>query len=296
MKASVPCPACLTLYLETVGRRRAGGFREAVLRAKIGIFDVVEAELAPGRFEAEWVDEIGGADAGSAEAPVLDAAAGFRREFGDGLGARFLIRKRVPPRAGLGGRASLAAGTLGALSRLHHLETDRGAMARLRAAARKLDPEAVFFLSKDGLCARDGSRSRPWTGTPGRALPWVLVAFPGIEVSPDEVHSRHFPPSRDPSLTGLPHLDNLKNRLENGSPISEWGGLLFNRLEGAVLGLHAEVRQAKRVLERVGLRSVLVSGTGAAVFGFAESREEGERVVERLRGYPWKLFLTSCFG
>jgi 4-diphosphocytidyl-2-C-methyl-D-erythritol kinase len=97
-------------------------------------------------------------------------------------------------------------------------------------------------------------------------------------------------------LTRLAQLAKLEKRLAGGRPLPEWEGLLFNRLEDAVLGYRPEVRQAKEILAKAGLRGVLMSGSGASVFGFAPSREEAAAVVRRLAAYPWKVYLTCCLG
>ena len=103
-------------------------------------------------------------------------------------------------------------------------------------------------------------------------------------------------PSSEDVLTRVAHLDTLKIKLEKGRPISEWEGLLFNRLEEPVLKRHPRVRQAKNILRRSGLKGALMSGSGASVFGFAGSHEEAQKAANRLKGYPWKVFTTCCLG
>ena len=71
---------------------------------------------------------------------------------------------------------------------------------------------------------------------------------------------------------------------------------MFNRLEQAELPVLAGVAQARRILEAAGAKGVRMSGSGSSVFGFVSSHVEGERVVRRVRAYPWKVYLTSCHG
>jgi 4-diphosphocytidyl-2C-methyl-D-erythritol kinase len=97
-------------------------------------------------------------------------------------------------------------------------------------------------------------------------------------------------------LTRLSQLDRLIRSLQRGRPVEEWEGLLFNRLESAELPVLEQVEAARRVLLRLGVRGARMSGSGSSVFGFVASHSEGQAALERLRGYSWKGFLTSCAG
>ena len=97
-------------------------------------------------------------------------------------------------------------------------------------------------------------------------------------------------------LTRLAQLAKLEKRLAGGRPLPEWGDLLLNSLEDAVHSHVRAVRQAKELLAKAGLRGVLMSGSGASVFGFAPSREEAAAAARKLAAYPWKVYLTCCLG
>ncbi|MBI5243532.1 MAG: hypothetical protein HY922_07585 [Elusimicrobia bacterium] len=87
-----------------------------------------------------------------------------------------------------------------------------------------------------------------------------------------------------------------QKKLEKGRPIPEWEGLLFNRLEAAALSGHPEALRAKRILRKLGLRGVLMSGSGSSVFGFVSSEAEGKAALKRLQVYPWKAYHTCLLG
>ncbi|MDE2237845.1 MAG: hypothetical protein KGK30_08145, partial [Elusimicrobia bacterium] len=84
--------------------------------------------------------------------------------------------------------------------------------------------------------------------------------------------------------------------LKNGRPVEDWAPLLFNRLEQSNLPQLAQVEQARSILERLGAQGARMSGSGSSVFGFVKSHAEGERMLKRLKAYPWQSFLTSCHG
>ncbi|MFH1726396.1 MAG: 4-(cytidine 5'-diphospho)-2-C-methyl-D-erythritol kinase [Elusimicrobiota bacterium] len=296
LSVQVQCPAKVNLFLEVTGRRRDGYHNLATLFAKINLFDVLDVEAAPSGFELEIADETGQRLAAGPDNLVLVAARAFRKAFRLGMGARFLLTKRIPVGAGLGGGSSDAAGTLIALARLYRMELDRSRTAVVRRIAREIGADVPVFLRREAVCEGRGIGERLAPVTPAKALPWMLLVFPGVSVSTGDVYGRLKGRTRKSVLTRLTHLDTLKKKLEKGRPVPEWGGLLFNRLEEAVLDYHPEVEQAKTILKRLGLAGVLMTGSGAAVYGFVRSRTEGERVLKLVQGYPWKIILTCCLG
>ncbi len=293
---SVQCPAKINLFLEVTGKRRDGYHTLATLFAKVNLFDVIDAELHNSGLEVEINDETGQGVTAGPDNLVWKAAKAFRKKFGVRRGIRLRLTKKIPMGAGLGGGSSDAAGTFAAMIRLLKIKQDRSVTATLKKMALELGADVPFFTRPEPLCEGRGIGEKLKAVGIGGTMPWIVLVFPNKFVSTGPVFSRLSLPSKSSVLTSLSHHVKLKKKLEKGRPISEWEGFLFNRLEEAVLDLHPEVRQAKNILTRLKLRGVLMSGSGASVFGFASSREEGEAVMERLKGYPWKMYLTCCLG
>ena len=297
LQVQVQCPAKVNLFLEVTGKRRDGYHALATLFAKIGLFDVLDAERTDAAgFTLEVVDEAGQGLAAGPDNLVLRAAQALRAEFDLGYGARLRLTKRIPMGAGLGGGSSDAAGTLLALARLNGFEMDRSAMARVKKLAPGLGADVPFFLRRDGFCDGRGIGDKLPALEVAAALPWMVLAWPGVHCPTPEAYKRLVLPGRSVVLTRLAQLDKLKKSLEAGRPLPKWEGLLFNRLEDAVLGRRPEVRQAKEIFAKVGLRGVMMSGSGASVFGFAASHGDAEAAARRLAGYPWKVYVTCCLG
>lgn len=297
LQVQVQCPAKVNLFLEVTGKRRDGYHALATLFAKVGLFDVLDVERtdAPG-FALEIVDEAGQGLSAGPDNLVLRAAEAFRKEFSLGYGARIKLTKRIPMGAGLGGGSSDAGGMLVALARLHRLELDRSAMARVRKLAPKLGADVPLFVRRDAFLDGRGIGDKLKPLDVPKALPWMVLVWPGVHCPTPEAFKRLSLPTRSDVLTRLSQLAKLEKRLTGGRPLPEWEGLLFNRLEDAVLGYRPEVRQAKELLAKVGLKGVLMTGSGASVFGFAPSREEAAAAARKLAAYPWKVFLTCCLG
>ena len=213
---------------------------------------------------------------------------------------RIALRKNIPVGAGLGGGSSDAAGTLLGMTRLFKFGATRlnaaQGRAKLRRIAAGLGADVPFFLQDAPFCVGTGIGEKLKPFSPAKAPPWMVLVYPGEAISTAGVYRALAKPVRSDVLTRLSQLGTLTKKLGNGRPFGEWGDLLFNRLETAVLPVHPEVSQAKRILGQLGARGVLMSGSGSSVFGFAPSHEEGERIRKRLAAYPWRVFLTCCMG
>lgn len=291
----VQCPAKVNLFLEVTGRRSDGYHRLATLFAKINIYDVLELETAPAGVSLEVVCDDGSLSAGP-DNLVWRAAEAFLSLFSVEGGVRIRLIKRIPMGAGLGGGSSDAAGALLGLAKLYGITLRGGAAAALRRAAAALGADVPFFLHPAAFCLGTGIGDRLKPLRIEKSLPYMVLAYPGLHVSTPEVYRALRRPSRSVVLTRLSQLDKLMRNLEQGRPVEDWEGLLFNRLEEAALPVLAQVGQAREVLSRIGVRGARMSGSGSSVFGFVDSYAEGEAALQRLKGYPWKGFLTSCHG
>jgi 4-diphosphocytidyl-2-C-methyl-D-erythritol kinase len=294
----VQCPAKVNLFLEVTGRRKDGYHTLATLFAKINVYDVLDLEFANGgRPTLSVVDELGGAPLSAGpDNLVLKAAEAFYKAFRIGVGVKITLTKRIPMGAGLGGGSSDAAGTLLGLAKLFDIELTAARRRRLHALGVKLGADVPLFLKEADFCRASGIGDRLKPVRLAKSLPYMVLAWPGVPSPTGPAYAALPPRRRADVLTRLSQLDRLLRSLKRGRPVEEWGGLLFNRLEQADVPVMTQVAQARRILEAAGARGVRMSGSGSSVFGFVSSHVEGERVVRRLRAYPWKVYLTSCHG
>lgn len=295
---NVQCPAKVNLFLEITGVRKDGYHTLATLFAKINVYDVLHFAAASGGRPVLEIESEPGLPSLSAgdDNLIMRAAHWFYERFKVGQGVRITLTKRIPMGAGLGGGSSDAAGTLRGLLRFFKMKPDAKMLGMIRNFASKLGADIPFFLRPEPLClgAGIGDRLRPVPAK--KSLPYMILVYPGIHISTAEAYRNIKKPGRPAVLTRLSQLDKLVSALKKGRPVEEWGDLLFNRLEEAEIPALSQVAQARTILERLGARGVRMSGSGSSVFGFVASHREGEECVRRLRGYPWKVFLTSCQG
>ncbi|OGR82890.1 MAG: 4-(cytidine 5'-diphospho)-2-C-methyl-D-erythritol kinase [Elusimicrobia bacterium RIFCSPHIGHO2_02_FULL_57_9] len=292
------CPAKINLFLEVTGKRPDGYHRLATLFAKINLYDVLDfTATTSGKIELE-VESGGGIPPISAgpDNLVVRAARAFFRAFKIGRGVRIRLTKRIPAGAGLGGGSSDAAGTLLGLAKLLDIKIDAKKKAMLKRLGARLGADVPFFLQPAAFCIGTGIGDRLKPLVIPHSLPYMILVYPGVQVSTAESYRNL--PARDPAdvLTRLSHLDKLVRNLKKGRPIEEWQSLLFNRLEQARLPVLSHVERARKVLAQLGASGVRMSGSGSSVFGFISSHQDGEKCLKRLQGYPWNVFLTSCHG
>jgi 4-diphosphocytidyl-2-C-methyl-D-erythritol kinase len=68
---------------------------------------------------------------------------------------------------------------------------------------------------------------------------------------------------------------------------------LFNGLEEATFASYPRVRAIKQRLAGLGVKLILMSGSGPAVFGILSSRKEAVSLGKQLkRGEGWRVFIT----
>ncbi|RDI96073.1 4-(cytidine 5'-diphospho)-2-C-methyl-D-erythritol kinase [Meiothermus sp. QL-1] len=262
----VLAPAKVNLGLSVLGRRSDGYHELHTLFAALAVTDRLWIEAAP---EGISLEVRGASLPSTQDNLVYRAAAAYLEAAGRPGGVRAVLEKRLPLASGLGGGSSNAAATLKALARLYPADLD------LFALARQLGADVPFFLL-GGLAEGRGIGER-LTPLPFQAIHLVLVN-PGLAVSSAEAYRGLTPAMWQPELD----LPGILEALRAGAEPPYW-----NTLERPVFGLHPYLEQLKLELYRIGLRGVLLSGSGATLFGLAEDEDQARFLAQRLREkYP----------
>ncbi|WP_102125525.1 4-(cytidine 5'-diphospho)-2-C-methyl-D-erythritol kinase [Deinococcus planocerae] len=197
---------------------------------------------------------------------VYRAARAYLDAAGGAGGAQITLHKRLPLASGLGGGSSDAATTLMALARLYPSGVN------LPALARSLGADVPFFLL--GRAAISQGTGEVLTPLPVPHVPLVLVN-PGVEVSARDAYAW-----LDEEEDYTPELDveGILAALTGGRAVP-----YLNALQGPVAARHAPVREALAALSGVGLRSPLMSGSGATCFALAEGDDQAHDAAAFLR-------------
>ena len=290
-KISVQAPAKINLYLKVLSRRSDGYHDLETWMQKLDLYDYIVLELFPGSgVECSCND---------ASIPVdetnlaVRAAKAFleRSKKGQGSGAIITLQKNIPVAAGLGGGSSDAGAVLRGLNALFELEFSEKQLVEL---ARPLGADVPFFATgHDAVLARGvGDIMYPVDSV--KNCFFVLVN-PDFFVSTAWVF-------QNLSLTSL-----MKNSKLSCFQMHKAASLsladMHNDLEQVTSAKHPEIEKIKKSLLMAGASQVMMSGSGATVFGvFPDSekllRSDLERIVGELRQeYGEKVFLSrACTG
>ena len=270
----VQSPAKLNLFLAITGRR-ADGFHDLVsVAAPVDFGDTLEIEETAGGFALVCNDPALEIDETNL---VLRAARAFAAASGWTGGARFLLVKRIPMGAGLGGGSSNAAATLRGLNELAgHPLSD----ARLAEIAAQLGSDCVLFLNGGPVLMRGrGERVEALPAAATRRLKGrrVLIFKPGFSISTVWAYRQ--------MAAGAPHSylqvaaaeARLAAWLEtSGKPAEE---LLFNNMEGPAFAKYIALPVLLDVLRTEFGIAPRMSGSGSACFALLQD----EAAVEPIR-------------
>lgn len=276
---SILAPAKLNLFLAVTGRR-ADGFHELVsVVTQLDFGDTVTAKPA-GQFSLQCSD---------AEVPlddsnlVLKAARAFAMAAGWDGGAEFVLEKRIPTGAGLGGGSSDAVATLRALNQLVDGPSKLSTQTLTRLAS-ELGSDCVLFLHDKPVIMR-GRGERVAELPPAAASRLrgrrVLVFKPGFGISTAWSYARmaaeaprsYLPPSDADARVNAWLAD-------EGAPAEM---LLFNNMEvpafAKFLALPVLCQQLK---SDFGLKPQL-SGSGSACFALLTDETEVAPIITVIR-------------
>jgi len=209
-------------------------------------------------------------------------------------GVEIRIIKRIPQGAGLGGGSSNAAGTLMGLNKLWKLNLPR---SRLLSYARKLGCDVPFFVYNSPFAegSARGDRIRVLKGLNNVRL-WHILVVPKKKVSTRQIYKKwdaEMMRAAEPLTKSKCNVKILTLALKKNGP-RLIGKSLFNSLEQTTAKLYPEVTRIKEKLKAIGLKSILMSGSGPAVFGIVSSRREGAVLCRRLKAKSrsWQVYLT----
>ena len=272
MKVSVPSFAKLNLDLRVLHKRPDGYHELRTIFQTISLRDTLTIEFEFAKRTQIEIDS-------SVDIPdnlVVRSAKLVLHHLRVNAWVRFVLRKRIPMGAGLGGGSSNAAAVLLALPVLAGKPIAEADRVRL---AESLGSDVPFFLyGGTALGLGRGGELYPLPDQPSRA---ALVLAGGIHVSTAEAYrllNRASSLTSDPQSLILGEFQTVAWAL-NGQSIDQIP--LKNDFEQAVFGTHPELSKLARKLRWLGAKPVLMTGSGSALFGIfagtADAKAAGEQ-------------------
>jgi 4-diphosphocytidyl-2-C-methyl-D-erythritol kinase len=193
-------------------------------------------------------------------------------------GVRIHLEKRIPMGAGLGGGSADAAATLRALDRLFELDLPEHEMERL---SQELGMDVPFCL-KGGTALASG-RGEHIVPVERKADFQVLIVHPGFSVSTREAYE-----ALDAMEVWEKQGSGAAVKALEGKKVDDLWPALYNTFERFVFKRHPVLNELKETLLKGGCDAVLLTGSGAALCGYASWERDLKALTEGLKKtYPF---------
>jgi len=207
-------------------------------------------------------------------------------------GVDIKIIKRIPVGSGLGGGSSNAAAVLTGLNRLWKLNLTQDKLAGL---AEKLGCDVPFFIYNSPFAQGEarGDKIKPLKTLYSVRL-WHILVVPKIGVSTASIYKRWDNESKTFKLTMPKYNVNILILALRKNDFFSIGDALFNSLEQVTPRLYPQINAIKEKLMQLGVKSILMSGSGPAVFGIVSSRKEALTLCRQLKSnsFVGELFVS----
>jgi len=199
------------------------------------------------------------------------------------------IIKRIPVGSGLGGGSSNAAAILIGLNKLWGLNLTQSKLANL---AENIGADVPFFIYNSPFAEGGGrgDKIKPLKVINNLRL-WHILVVPKIEVSTALVYKKW---DRLRQLTESNYDVKILILALKKRDLALMGKILLNNLERITVKLYPKLSRIKEKLIHLGLKSILMSGSGPAIFSVFSSRKEAVSLCRQLKREKkfWQVFVT----
>ncbi len=264
MTVKEKAPAKLNLGLRILGKRDDGFHNILSIFQTVGLCD--ELTLTSSTETGIECDNAG-VPKGD-DNLILRAEDKFRKYSGISSPVRFILKKRIPVGAGLGGGSSDAAASLRGLKDFHGAEIQDNALSECAA---ELGSDIPFLL-------RGGTAIVSGRGECADFVEWpfdftYVIVYPGFGV---------------PTAWAYGNIDNFfddggvyraatEKLKEENLEAGEFFNALRNDFEPVVFGKHTALKEIKTSLMERGASAALLTGSGSAMFGIFEEKKDAEK-------------------
>ena len=284
MPLTTLCPAKLNLGLRVL-RRRADGYHDLdTVFVQVVLADRLTFHPSDQRASLETLGSS--MDCPPARNLVLRAVSAYAQEFGRPVGGHWVLEKRIPLAAGLGGGSSDAAAALRILQRWCDGPLRADALHRIAAA---IGADVPFFLA-GGLARGEGRgeilRPLAWPGDF-----WVVLVTQKQGLSTREVFL-----GLEGKLTRRPQASTVLDHTGPCALVDGEARVLENDLSGPAFHMMPRLAGILERFRSAGLAAVGLSGSGPTIYGIARDPTLVRRAARHLRGEGWAASVTRFRG
>jgi 4-diphosphocytidyl-2-C-methyl-D-erythritol kinase len=278
-------PAKINLTLEVLGVRPDGYHEIRSIIQPISLFDEVSIGVEDGegiKIESSGVTIPSGKDNLAYRAAEL-----FLQKSGANLKTNIFIKKKIPLGAGLGGGSGNAAAVLIGLNRI----TNALSGDDLYKIAPNIGADVAFFIrSLTGVVEGIGEKISILKEFP---IFHYVILCPNLHTSTEEVYKKWDELNCAAQNKAASSQNNFEERVKKFIDKKE-DPPLQNDLEEPAISIHPEIASYKQILTSMDIKSVLMTGSGSAVYAVFRSEEEAFEVYDYLKISPtFQVFLAT---
>lgn len=261
--------AKVNLFLEVITRRNDGYHDLVTILQTVSLHDQIELSSQPEKIILTCDLQTLPTDDRNL---AYRAARILKEKTGTKHGVSISLQKNIPVGAGLGGGSSDAATVLIGCNQLWSCNLSYSELAKI---AMRIGMDVPFFLrGGTALALGRGERIIQQLPTPELGL---IIIYPNFPVPTVSVYKNFDIRSVEETKEPAPLLSAVETGDAKG--IAE---LLFNRLEMPAFKLHPQLAEIKEELVTAGCLGALLSGSGSAIFGIAWSKDEAQKIAQKL--------------
>ena len=285
---SLLASAKINLYLEIIGDRPDGYHELAMVLQSIDLADRIDLRaIGTDTIRVRCDHPQVPPDKNNLAYRAADLLA---KQFPDALakygGVEIAIHKQIPVAAGLAGGSANAAAVLVGMDLLWQLGLTHSELQELGGT---LGSDVPFCIAGGtALATGRGDKLSPLPDLGGLSV--VLAKYRNLSISTAwayQTYRQQF----SSSYCAAQDLDCRRERLHSGPMVgaiaqkdrSKIGQLLHNDLEKVALPVYPQVLQLRQAFESAGVLGTMMSGSGPSVFALAESPEQAQQVMERVK-------------
>ncbi len=270
MRLTQKAYAKINLFLDVLKKRDDGYHNIGTLFQRIGIHDLLHGELTEDPnilltcstpITAAIEDNL-----------IYKAAVALRAYTGCTKGVQFLLEKKLPSGAGLGGGSADAAAALLLLNDLWSLGLSHTELEKISAP---LGADIPFMIQGTTSFGEGIGDSLYPTVPPFDQS--VLIITPDLFISTPEAYASLTPSGSDRYITFKGHyIKKSGNILDNRS-------LIYNKFEETVIPQFPVIQEIKDHIMNYNATASLLSGSGSSVFGLFENKNDADRCLKELK-------------
>lgn len=282
---TLPSFAKINLYLRVLGKRDDGFHELYTVFQTVSLHDNISFEESD-KFSFTCDDPL---IPQNADNLVVKAAFALIENFRVSKGAKIHLQKNIPAPGGLGGGSSNAAVTLLGLAHLWDIGANPEDLMHI---GRELGSDVPFFFY--GGTATGTGRGEEITPSSTQVdEKYILIVTPDVPVSTREAFAR----LDAPRLTPEALKSNLIVCRFEAETLDLRHTALINDFEKSVFTAAPEVRRVRERLLELGAAQVLMSGSGASVFGIFDTQETRQATLKAIDNEKnWRKFAVAAIS